>query len=216
MQPGEAMNLKRSEVLSIIAGAAICSLLGCVGLKQQSRSRTVSNRLVCVDNLKQIGLATRIWSNDSTDDFPMARSSRFGGSREWLEAGEVWKHYSTLSNTVDSAAMLACPDDTNVAARSWASLSGNSQVSYFVGLDAGTIYPNTLLSGDRNVAMNGKWLTGVVALGTNSPVQWTANELHRGEGNIGYADGSVQQFTNEKLRAALVNSGDSNNRLVFP
>jgi len=169
-----------------------------------------------VDNLKQIGLATRLWSNDSTDDFPMARSSHFRGSREWLEAGEVWKHYFSLSNTVDSVDVLVCPDDPIVAARSWASLSGNSQVSYFVGLDAANTLPNTLLSGDRNIALNGKRLNGVVSLGTNAPIHWTANDIHRGEGNIGYADGSVQQFTTAKLQAALAKSGDSTNRLVFP
>ena len=135
---------------------------------------------------------------------------------EWVEAGETWRHYLLLMNGIESPRILTCPDDTRTAASFWADVTNNQQVSYFVGMATSDTSPNMLLSGDRNIALNGKRLNGVVALGTNSPIQWTANDIHRGEGNIGYADGSVQQFTTKKLRAALVNSGDSTNRLVFP
>ena len=209
------MNLKRIDVLSIVSMVAMCSLLGCVGLKQQSRSRTASNRMVCVNNLKQIGLWMRIEVRDF-DQYLMSYSVSEGGTREWVEAGEIWRHHRLLLGELTSPQILTCPDDSKAAAVSWDAMTNNEHISYFLGLDTAETRSNMLLSGDRNIALNGKRLNGVVALETNSPIQWTANDVHRGEGNIGYADGSVQQFTTKKLRAALVNSGDSTNRLVFP
>lgn len=207
--------MKRSDLVSVIVVLALCLLLAFVFMKGRARLEEKSQRLVCVNNLKEIGISFRMWPRDDNRS-PMIVSERFGGAQESAESGGVWRVFQVMSNFVAEPKRLICPEDTRRPADSWSQLSSNAQVSYFVGLEAEDFSPNMLLSGDRNIALNGKLLAGVVALGTNSPVQWTANDIHRGEGNIGYADGSVQQFTTKKLRAALVNSGDSTNRLVFP
>lgn len=72
-----------------------------------------------------------------------------------------------------------------------------------------------LLSGDRKMSLNGKLLTGLVDLGTNSPIAWTP-EIHKNAGNLGLADGSVQQATTSLLKAQLASSGDTTNRVLFP
>ncbi len=40
--------------------------------------------------------------------------------------------------------------------------------------------------------------------------------MHRSNGNIGLANGSVQQVTTKLFLQQLANSGDATNRLVFP
>ena len=71
-----------------------------------------------------------------------------------------------------------------------------------------------LLAGDRNLT-NGLPITnGVLFLAANLPAGWT-HELHSGQGNVGLADGSVQGFSNSRLREAVTNAGGGN-RLLMP
>jgi prepilin-type processing-associated H-X9-DG protein len=84
-----------------------------------------------------------------------------------------------------------------------------------VGVDAEDIRYNMLLSGDRNLSKDGILLSGLIELGTNSPLSWTG-EMHQNAGNIGLADGSVQQVTSKMLLQQLATSGDPTNRVLFP
>jgi prepilin-type processing-associated H-X9-DG protein len=54
----------------------------------------------------------------------------------------------------------------------------------------------------------------VLYLATNLQVGWTRG-LHSPQGNVGLADGSVQQFSNNRLREAVTNAG-AGNRLLMP
>jgi prepilin-type N-terminal cleavage/methylation domain-containing protein/prepilin-type processing-associated H-X9-DG protein len=99
-------------------------------------------------------------------------------------------------------------------------------VSYFVGVDAVDTNPQMFLTGDHNLGSDGNLtpLNGFVktlpssyspdfkiSMGTN----FTANQgpgwldtMHSKQGNVGLADGSVQQFSRSRLQEALRNSGD--------
>jgi prepilin-type N-terminal cleavage/methylation domain-containing protein/prepilin-type processing-associated H-X9-DG protein len=98
--------------------------------------------------------------------------------------------------------------------------------SYFVGVDAADTNPNMFLTGDHNLGdgnppttaycvAGGSAATACRALGTNfinpaalSAVGWMDN-MHSKQGNIGLADGSVQQFSKSRMQEALRNSGDT-------
>jgi prepilin-type processing-associated H-X9-DG protein len=41
-------------------------------------------------------------------------------------------------------------------------------------------------------------------------------DMHNGNGNVGMADGSVQQVTMPGLQQMLKNTGDSTNRIALP
>ena len=86
-------------------------------------------------------------------------------------------------------------------------------------MDGAESYPQMILTGDDNFAVNGvRVQPGILNLSTNSSVTWT-KERHNGAGNIGIADGSVQQVTSEGLNFALANSAATNQpaiRLVIP
>ncbi len=85
-------------------------------------------------------------------------------------------------------------------------------MSYFLGLTAMETEPNSLLSGDRNLATNGVAVSNcIVDINSNSVLSWTT-ELHGGCGNVVKGDGSVQQWTSARLQAGLLTT----NRLIIP
>lgn len=203
--------LTKVEVLAMVAMVAV--LIGLL-LPGQPRPLSKAKRISCVNNLKQIGLAFRVWANDAEEGFPTAHADRLGGVGDSMAEGKVWRAFQVMSNMLFDPKILVCPADTRIAATNWNDF-GNANLSYFVGLDAADTRPNMILAGDRNLARDGALLSGIVTLGTNSPLTWT-RELHKGAGNVALADGSVQQLTSQSLRQLLVNTGDTTNRVLFP
>ena len=100
-------------------------------------------------------------------------------------------------------------------------------VSYFVGVDAVDTNPQMFLTGDHNLGSDGNVtpLKGFVtapqtyspdfkiAMGTNFTSSTTGpawlDTMHSKQGNVGLADGSVQQFSRSRLQEALRNTGDN-------
>jgi hypothetical protein len=207
--------MKRSDLMVVASVTVVVLLVSLALLARQRLNRPKKQRIACVNNLKQVGLSFRIFANGSRDLYPMGTPIQFGGAKEAVMTGGVWKVFQVMSNELSDPKTVVCPADTQIpTSTEWQTLS-NTNTSYFVGLDAEDTRPDMLLSGDRNLAVNGDLLSGVVALGTNSPAGWTPS-LHRNVGNIGLADGSVQQVTTDLLRQQLMNSGDASNRVAFP
>jgi prepilin-type processing-associated H-X9-DG protein len=108
-----------------------------------------------------------------------------------------------------------------MAATNFKDLS-NANISYFLSLDAVERYPQMILDGDDNLAVDGvRVKPGILNLWPNSSIAWT-KERHRFNGNIGLADGSVVQVTIAGLNRAIaditngVPTNNVPNRWVFP
>jgi prepilin-type processing-associated H-X9-DG protein len=151
--------------------------------------------------LKTVGLGLRIYSNDHEDRFPWQVSTNDGGSLEYALTGEVFRHFQAASNEIGMTKYLLCPSDTTrLPALNFAPALGNSNLSYFVGLDASETNAQMILSGDRHITVNGTARTGVVSVFSTNVVGWSSL-LHGGHGNIGLADGSVQQASPGTLQS---------------
>ncbi len=208
-------NQKAFTLVELLVIVVTLVLLAACLLPALVMAKAKSNRINCAFNLKQVGMSFRIWAGDSYDRYHFKRWAINGGTMEWVTGGEVWPHFLVMSNELNSPKILVCPADKRKPATSWASLS-NSNVSHFVGLDADETQPQTFLSGDSNLEVDGKTVgSGLLNLRTNSAVGWTAAR-HVRQGNIALADGSVQQYSNAKLREALASTGMATNRLVIP
>ena len=122
-----------------------------------------------------------------------------------------------MSNELASPVILICPaesDRMRTRATNFDFLS-NSNVSYFVGLDASETNPQLILSGDRNITNGTPLKNAMLDLTTNTAAGWNA-ELHNGVGNIGLADGSVQQVSITGLQTIVTNTCPATNRLQMP
>lgn len=200
------------EVVVVIASLLIVAAILLPALAPAKRK---SSKINCVNNVKQIGLAFRIWAGDNGDKFPMEISVTNGGGME-LSGGTAWMNYLVMSNELSTPKLLICPQDTDRWAATNFSTDLKLKISYFVGLDANQIHPQALLSGDDNFSINGVPVkSGLLNLTANTPIQWTAAR-HNSAGNVVLADGSVDQMTTSGLRRSLHQTGLATNRLAIP
>ncbi len=196
-----------------------------------SGNRARASRIQCVNNLKNAGLALRIFAADHAGAFPAALSATNCGFQEPLADGsQLWRHWLVVTSELASPKLLLCPEDKRrVAAAAFAPatnlpsqfvFSGNHQLSYFLGLHASELMPQSILAGDRNLTTNGTPVApGQHVFPAGTRFGFTA-ELHNQSGNVLLGDGSVQQVTSgrlgEQFRDALKATGLTNDVWVVP
>lgn len=130
--------------------------------------RRHSADISCINNLKQVGLAYRIWSNEHEERFPWQVHVAGGGivpdRREIGEAfGEIVNAFRCISNELTVPKVLVCPlDNEREKATTFEPTGeipfggrppavGTQNLSYFAGWDARETSPQGLLSGDSNL-----------------------------------------------------------------
>ena len=178
--------------------------------------RVNSIRIHCVNNLKQVGLAFRLWAGDNNDLYPMQFLTNSAGAPLFADASNGFRYFQVMSNELSAPKILVCPLDTKrKAAANFTNGFDNSHISYFVGLDADETMPLTFLAGDRNLTNGQPKTNSILCLQTNQLVGWT-KDLHNLGGNIAMADGSVRQLNTGGLQKALGDTGLATNRLLFP
>jgi hypothetical protein len=218
---GRKRGLTLVEVLVIMVIIALLAFMIYPG-RENDRRRAM--RIQCVSNLKQAGIAFRIWPPGQDDSFPMRVSVTNGGTMEFNCGPTAFRHFLVMSNELSTPKVLICPEDARrFQATTFSSkpLAGeiqfmsNSNLSYFVGLDAQETDPQRLLTGDRNLTNGMPPNNGILELTRSRPAGWT-DEFHREVGNIALADGSVQQLSITGLNATLANTPGFTNRLLMP
>jgi prepilin-type N-terminal cleavage/methylation domain-containing protein/prepilin-type processing-associated H-X9-DG protein len=190
------------EVIFVIATVALLAGFLLPALSRP-HSRGRAPRISCLSQLKQIGLSYRIYANDHGDQFPYAVSNQLGGSLQFQNSPMVFRHYEVMSNELNFPKVLVCPSDkTRIRAQNFETSLSNSNISYFVGMGVEEDKPQRILSGDRDIT-GGVLSNGFMrVLQSNSLVGWSGT-IHADGGNVGLADGSVQQFTKVKLQQQL-------------
>jgi type II secretory pathway pseudopilin PulG len=193
-------------VFGVIALMAAVLLAGIPRMKQKAR------RIQCTDNLKQLGMAYRTWAIDNAPERSPQVTTNRGAAHGPLSSTEAFRNFQAISNIVGSPRVLVCPADNRVPATDFGPGFSNTNLSYFVGLDADEASPQMFLYGDRNLT-NGLPITeGVLLLVPNRPLGWTQG-LHYPQGNIALGDGSVQGWARARLPSAVVGF---TNRLAMP
>jgi prepilin-type processing-associated H-X9-DG protein len=200
----------------VLVVVVVVVILFAVFMPPVSRHPIRSKQIFCCNSLKEVSLAFRIFANDHADRFPVVVSTNDGGSREFLDVpNSVFRHFQVMSNELSTPKILVCPADERMIAPNFTGL-GNSNISYFLSLDAQDSFPRAMLAGDRNLMASGIPVgSGLLELTTNMTVDWTA-QIHRGVGNAAFGDGSVEQLTGAQLQREVGDSGLVTNRLLIP
>jgi len=171
-------------LIELLVVIAIIAILASMLLPALARAKAKAQRISCVNNLKEVGLAYRIWSNDNGDRFPAQQTTALGGWNDYVTAWSgstiapyTYYNYVLMANEMgQSPKIVLCPSDdrnanTNFYAETTtaiAALSGvtpaqqattgtfnNANLSYWVGVGANDTYPQALLGGDRNLGCVG-------------------------------------------------------------
>lgn len=206
------------ELLVVVVIAVVLAIL----LWPSTRYRRPES-IMCVSNLKQIGLGFRLYAEDNHDRFPFQTSVTNSGVKEFVRSNQAFPYFQSASFQLGkNPKVLHCPSDTKRNAAAGFEMLNDSNLSYFLNVDATWDSTNmSILAGDRFLQNDGRSVQpGLLVLTTNLNLTWKPG-IHKEGGNINggnllFADGSVQQTDNRQLGSAIQNSPLATNRLLIP
>jgi len=202
--------------IELLVTIACVVLVAAILLPVLAKSKARSSRIGCPNNLKQIGLEFRTWAIDNNDHHPMHESVTNGGTMELVASGLVFPHFRVMSNELSTPKILVCPNDENrTYVTSFKSVLADTNLSYFVNVDAVEGNGSSLLCGDRNLKNKAQVGSRFVCVSSTSVIGWT-REIHRKKGHLCFADGSVQGYLNGAVGLAVQIPAGVTNRLAVP
>ena len=101
-----------------------------------ARAKDRAQRINCVNNMKQVGLAFRTWELDHQDQFPFNVSTNAGGTKEFCSLGpdgfdrNSAIHLQVMSNELSTPKILVCPADSSKQPASTFQNLASANVSY--------------------------------------------------------------------------------------
>src|SRR5271156_207608 len=96
-----AVSSRGFTLIELLVVIAIIAILAAMLLPALAAAKRKAQRINCVNNLKEMGLAFRVWEGDNSDHYPMAVSTASGGAMEQTaQAGATVTAGSFLFNFI--------------------------------------------------------------------------------------------------------------------
>ena len=204
--------LKPIEVfLIVVIGLPLVLIMGV--LVPAGRTHSGPSAVDCASNLKQMGLALRLYAEDYNGRFPTEKTNSL---LEPDPAQLLVRTYQTISNELSNPRILFCPLDNRAYASNFTVLK-STNISYFLSFDARYVMTNAITAGDRQMEVSKQRLQpGFFTVTSNMEIHWSRELRHKSRrGNLLFSDGSVEMMTpnvTDFVKAEQIPT----NRLVIP
>jgi prepilin-type N-terminal cleavage/methylation domain-containing protein len=114
-------------LIELLVVIAIIAILAAMLLPALAAAKRKAQKINCVNNLKQVGIAYRIWEGDNNDRYPQAVTAAQGGAQDYCGHGgnnqttpmttatiayNPGMVFMVMSNELATPKILFCPSDT--------------------------------------------------------------------------------------------------------
>ena len=213
-QKNSRSGFTRAEVLVVLG--CVC-FLGMVWLRPSLAGSAARNdEAVCANNLRNIGRGFQEWWHEHEERIAWyIPPPSPAGTKSYVWHQNLWFQFFWVSNELRSPRYLADPADDwpNLrVATSWGTAPGgllnsshkNNAISYFLGLHATPLQPDSILAGDGNIQGSGLagCSSGIQATDVRPQYAVWPESGHGSRGNLLFSDGRVEMTDTARLKIA--------------
>ncbi|MEO7297121.1 MAG: type II secretion system protein [Verrucomicrobiota bacterium] len=223
----ESRSISGFTFTELVVVLAVLTILVAMILPALANTQTRTQRAICLNNLRQLGIAVTVFSTENNDTLPVARSASVQIALDPISAPNAAKIGLTLTNP---ASFWTCPNRPGLPFYEAAFNQWTLGYQYFGGISnwvntSGTYAsrspiklslskPHWTMAADAVIKLSGVWGgSPTSSTYTNIPPHHTGDSFVPQGGNQVFMDGSAQWIQFEKMY--FLHSWSSSTRVCY-